>query len=237
MKYLIFSILILFSCSGPCIQGEGNLLDSTRKLKEFNGVNLDFPATLVIHHTDNEHERSINLLAQSNVAEVLSTDIVDGVLVIKSNKCMGKYTPITLDLYTDLPLNQIALNGSGEIVGKDELVLENSSISLSGSGNIDVKGNANQLKISLNGSGTILIGGSATDLDLHLNGSGDIRALDLQAKRVKIENSGSGDVNVYATEELGFSLSGSGNLMYRGNPRITKEKKSGSGDVNKLGEY
>ena len=236
MKYLIFSILILsMSCSEVCTTGEGNLLDSQRNLEAFTGVEFDFPADLVIANAGENHSRSIEILAQAGITEALTTEIKDGILQIRSKGCVSSFTPVTLKLYVDGPLSEIDLTSSGSIISEENIILENASVSLSGSGNIRLKCTSNSsLSAIIAGSGDIVLNGTAQELKVNISGSGDVEALGMQVAKANVRQTGSGNINLFVTDELGYSLTGTGDLMYRGNPSITENNITGTGVVNRL---
>jgi hypothetical protein len=236
MKYFIFSILaISISCSQVCITGDGNLLDSKRELEPFNGIEFDFPADLIIENTGGNHTRSIEILAQAAISDAITTKIKNGILHISLKGCISSYTPVTMKLYLDGPLSQIDLTGVGSVVSEEILVLENASVSLTGSGKIYIKCTSNsRIETNISGSGDIVLAGSAPELDINLTGSGNIEALGLQTSRAHVNQTGSGNINLFVTDELGYSLTGTGDLLYRGNPTITEDKITGTGVVNRL---
>lgn len=236
MKYLIFSLLILsFSCSEMCIKGEGNLLDSKRSLEPFTGIELDFPADLIIANTGGNHSRSIEILAQTSISDAITTEIVDGILQIRSKSCVSSFTPVTLKLFVDGPLSEIDLTSSSSIVSEEVLVLEDASIVLSGSGNINLKCSSNNsIATIIAGSGNIILNGTAEELEVNVSGSGNIEALGLQVAKAKVNQTGSGNISIFVTDELGYSLTGTGDLMYRGNPSIKESNINGTGIVNRL---
>ncbi len=66
-----------------------------------------------------------------------------------------------------------------------------------------------------------------------ISGSGDIDNQGLQCKKVKIQVSGSGDIKVWAVDDLDTRVSGSGDVYYKGRP-IVNSKSSGSGSLHHL---
>ena len=88
--------------------------------------------------------------------------------------------------------------------------------------------------IHLNGVGNVsLSDGSAPDLEISLSGVGNIDAQNYQVQNVAIKHSGVGKATVWATDSLHGTLSGVGNILYKGNPAVSISV-SGVGKVNKL---
>ena len=69
---------------------------------------------------------------------------------------------------------------------------------------------------------------------MRISGSGDIEALDMKTKRCDISISGSGDAEVWATDEIKASISGSRDIKYKGDAPKVHARASGSGDVRPI---
>ena len=59
---------------------------------------------------------------------------------------------------------------------------------------------------------------------------GDFKGFDFQVNSCQIENIGSGDIQVYCNESLDITITGDGNVYYKGSPSINVNI-SGSGKV------
>ena len=103
----------------------------------------------------------------------------------------------------------VAIRASGNV----------SSITDSGVGLYDVKVNVN--------------GGAVNTEALKISGSGTINLLNLSAKYVSAETSGSGKTTVRVSDNLDVRISGSGDVYYAGNPSV-HTVISGSGRVSRL---
>jgi len=88
--------------------------------------------------------------------------------------------------------------------------------------------------LSLNGAGNFKINaGNTSELNISLSGAGNIDALNLAVQNVTIYHSGVGNAKIWATDSLNGTLSGVGNILYKGNPAINIDRK-GIGYVNRL---
>lgn len=126
-------------------------------------------------------------------------------------------------------------SGSGNITIKGVIKAANIAVIRSGSGNMKMSGlQADQLKMTFSGSGNCDVnGGNAKAQSIHLSGSGNVSAYDLQTENCSVSVSGSGNIEVSASNAIEAFISGSGNIGYRGNARVTKMEVHGSGKVNK----
>ena len=122
-------------------------------------------------------------------------------------------------------------SGSGTIDTKEVYESEEVTIKHSSSGNIRsiVAGGLNVNAI-LSGSGRIDLSGDVHKADYTLNASGRIEALDLMSYDARATSSASGLIYVWATEYLEATVSGSGDILYRGEPQ-TSFRVTGSGSI------
>lgn len=125
------------------------------------------------------------------------------------------------------------VSGSGEINLKGKCSSFDSDVS--GSGKVMVEaGIAQTASFGISGSGKILASGSASEVKTSISGSGRLMAGNLEAEKCTIKISGSGDVEINVKNELNASISGSGSVLYKGNPNHVNSHSSGSGHVRKM---
>jgi hypothetical protein len=151
--------------------------------------------------------------------------------------------------------DDLALNVSGS--GSLKLDIEargDVEADVSGSGNIDLQGKcrrfdsdvsgSGEVELTINitetadfgvsGSGKINAAGSAQSVKTNISGSGKVLAADLETDRCEVRISGSGDVEIHVKSELDATISGSGSVSYKGNPKKVNSHSSGSGKVRKI---
>jgi hypothetical protein len=84
----------------------------------------------------------------------------------------------------------------------------------------------------LSGSGKIDLYGDAIMANYTLNSSGRVDALELMAEDVEATHTGSGNIWVYATNFLDVVITGSGDVIYRGDP-VLNSNITGSGNLRR----
>jgi len=88
--------------------------------------------------------------------------------------------------------------------------------------------------IELNGVGNIgIINGKESNLEIKLSGVGNINGQNYEAENVSISLSGVGDIRTWATKNLTGSISGVGNVLYKGEPTINVNTNI-TGNIKKL---
>ncbi len=218
---------------GKKIKGSGNVVTEERSVGSYDGVALSgwFDVELV-----SGTEGRLIVKGDDNLLEHLETEVKNGTLYIKPEKgynlepssWKGAGILVTVPVES---VNEVAMSGSGDIVGKTRLKSESLRASMSGSGDITLEVEAGHVEVALSGSGDISLSGSADRAEIRVSGSGDVKAYELQAREVEAVVAGSADIRVTATESLTARVSGSGDIHYRGNPAKLDAKTSGSGDV------
>jgi hypothetical protein len=115
-------------------------------------------------------------------------------------------------LITGRDIDGVALAGSGDITNTGTIKSDNFKLALAGSGDIDLKVDANKIKTSI-------------------AGSGDIKAYGLRTKSISVNVAGSGNVRTTVSESIKVRTAGSGSVYYKGNPDKIDSKSAGSGSV------
>jgi hypothetical protein len=123
----------------------------------------------------------------------------------------------------------VNLAGSGQIEC-DNVVATVADIELEGSGFINFDIVTENLTTQLEGSGEIKLQGDCISADHKIIGSGNIKAGQVNTDVCVIYISGSGTVDAHVNEALDVTIIGSGRVYYSGNPTI-QEYISGSGEV------
>jgi len=125
--------------------------------------------------------------------------------------------------------------GSGTVHIEGNIKADKLKISLSGSGNM--KGSLTikeELSVGLSGSADVDLSGNAEKSDFHISGSGSIGTYDFVTNYCKVSISGSGSVKTSVNKELSAHISGSGNVMIKGDAMIRDYTASGSGKFRRV---
>jgi hypothetical protein len=122
-------------------------------------------------------------------------------------------------------------SGSGNIFGGILFGTADLGIRHSSSGEVQaILLDGTLVDVILSGSGKVDLTGDAVVAEYSLNSSGRIDALDLEVADVDATSTGSGPMFVWATDLLDATITGSGDIIYRGNPDVSTTI-TGSGSV------
>lgn len=243
MKNLFIASVLFFSFStfmsygqwnmGKQIKGNGKVITETRTTTSYEGIKISgfFDVDLVAGK-----EGTISIKGEENILDYINVEVEDNVLKIGTEKgynfklSTGKSVHITIPFES---INTLVLSGSGDIISKDIIKTAAFDAKLSGSGDLKLAVDTQKFNMSLSGSGDISLKGTVDNFTTSISGSGDINASDLKAKIASVSISGSGNTSVHCTESLYARVSGSGDIVYYGNPATKDTKVAGSGEITK----
>lgn len=207
--FITLLTVTLFAC-----QSESGMITQNRSLPVFSSVVLNGLGTVRLRFSETQEVR-VN--ADASIIDLYETEVVGDTLYIGYRKgfsftylkALKNLNNCEVDI-TAPELISLELNGSGLIISNPFYY--------------------NELDIRLSGSGRIETSGAAEELFIDCNGSGRVIARDLISKKIRIVLTGAGLAEINAEDEIEASLTGSGKIIYWGNPAVTKTV-SGSGDI------
>lgn len=128
---------------------------------------------------------------------------------------------------------QISTNFFGGTIAEVTVVLpEVSGMRIVGAGKVTYHGFLqDELNVDITGSGDVDLEGSANQLDAEISGSGEVAAYGLVVKNARLKVSGSGDIRTTVTQSVRARISGSGKIKIAGNPADRDTDVSGSGKI------
>jgi hypothetical protein len=232
--------------SGPLIDGSGLRIEVERSAPDFRRIDLRIPAQCRVRVGEGPELR---IAGDDNLLPLLTTEVEGETLVIAMRPGNSYRPEIRLEIDIATPeLEALHVKGSGDVEvdgihgaefeasvsGSGDLRLRGEagrfSSTVMGSGDVDLQVEAGELVLSVSGSGDFSALGLAERLEAAISGSGDMDLGRLEAREAHLRISGSGDMHVWATERLEIDVSGSGDVSYRGHPRV-QQRVRGSGDV------
>jgi hypothetical protein len=181
-------------------------------------------------------EGKIDLEGESNLLEHIETEVSGGTLKISVEKGINLQPSRNYPIKIVVPfedLDAVTLTGSGHIRGNDVIRAREFKVAVTGSGNMNLNLDVEELKGTVTGSGDVKLRGKARHLNCTVTGSGDFLAYELRTQSTKAAVTGSGDIEISVEDDLEARVSGSGDIRYKGSPAKQNFKTSGSGSVAK----
>ena len=196
-----------FRKSSDGVRGSGIAASDTRNLAPFTKVDLAGSSQVSVRIGG---KQSVVVRADHNLLERVTTDVLDGGLVVGTVGSFSTKTPMRVEI-TVPSLTTLTLSGSGMLTA-DGL-------------------QARRMTVTLSGSGLMRASGSVKRLDVSLTGSGDAELGQLVARDARAALDASGRIVVNATNSLDASVRGSGAIFYTGNPATVTRDISGTGAI------
>lgn len=238
---LAFSLLLISITSAQAqwwnsskkITGNKEVVSQSRSVPGYDRINVTgmMDVQLVAGK-----EGKIDLEGESNLLEYIETEVSGGTLKISVERGVNLQPSRNYPIKIVVPfedLDAVTLTGSGHIRGNDVIKARDFKVSVTGSGNMNLNLDVEELKGTVTGSGDVKLKGNARHLDCTVTGSGDFLAYDLRTQTTNATVTGSGDIEVSVENDLQARVSGSGDIRYKGNPEKQNFKTSGSGTVAK----
>lgn len=232
VKHILPALLVvsvLFTACG--IRGEGERVTEVRQVSGFNALEIGTNADVEVRVDSVFH---LEVTCEENVLPYLETLVdPDGTLKIFFNRDVWDVDDFHIRVSAPA-WKGFDVNGSANVKVSDPIVGTQLFTNISGSGDIRIFDlDFQQVRTRVSGSGNLYLRGIADDLNCLVSGSGDVDALDCPVKTATVNVSGSGDVRLEANETLDVSISGSGDVEYHGNPDVNSNI-SGSGSLRKI---
>jgi Putative auto-transporter adhesin, head GIN domain len=216
---------------GPGVRGTGPLKTEARAVSGFTGFHSDVSGDIEFSVADTW---SVEVSAQENLLPILKTTVEGGILHISFDQSVSYSEALKIKISAPA-FDAIKLFGSGSIRAMTPVRSNKIDILVAGSGDIFVsQAEFDSADCSITGSGSIELGGQARELEVDIAGSGEIRAAALTAQNVDIGVTGSGNAECHAVQTLKVVITGSGDVEYSGNPTV-ESSITGSGDIVKKG--
>lgn len=215
------------------IEGNGKMTSANRSTSNYDA--LDLTGSMDVQLVSGT-EGNLRIEAEENLLEYIVTDVEGGKLRISTKKGYNLEPSRNKEIKIIVPfrdLSEVSLTGSGDIFSSEVITADNFETTITGSGDIKLPVRAKNAGASITGSGDIELSGSGNDFNCKVTGSGDIQAFDFKCERVDAVVIGSGDIHVFATEELRAKIPGAGDIVYKGNPQKEDFKTLGVGSISK----
>ena len=190
------------------IPGSGKVVKEQRSIGSFASISTEGAFDVVVVC---QKAQSIEIEGDDNILPLVSTEVTNNVLHIKSLRGYAVREPIIVRV--SVP----SLEG----------------INVSGAGTIEISAlKSDKFEIDASGAPTIRASGETKELTVDARGAGKIDAHRLHAARVIVDSKGVSRVEVYAAEKLDVTISGPSHVIYQGDAVVNKTV-NGPGSVEK----
>ena len=217
------------------ISGNGEITDTHIPISERFDRVVSLGSFDVILST--EASDTILFQVDENILPYLELDVyVSGTTLYLSVQNVTHMTSPTLFQFHVgvADLAAVRLAGSGSIRSDGVFRTDTFEAVVTGSGDIRLSVDiADEIDASVSGSGDILLSGSADRVNVVVAGSGTADLRNVSAGSAVASVAGSGVAIVYATGSVQATVTGSGNVIYHGDPPNVNTSVTGSGNVRR----
>jgi len=255
LSMLACQVVSIAPAGGGTVRGSGTVVEETRAVSGFTGVEL---ATIGTLHIQTGNSESLRIEAEDNLMQYLLTEVRGGRLSI-ANRGEGVNLQSTRPIHyylTVTALDTIVISSSGDVEAPDlqagrfsatihssgnlemgDLQAGTLTVNITSSGNVTMGTlNADTLEVDISSSGNLKIaGGEVGRQTITISSSGEYTAQDLQSTEADVRLSSSGSATIRVRDRLRANLSSSGEVRYAGSPTVDVTATS-SGNVVPIGE-
>lgn len=176
-------------------------------------------------------QHGYKITAERKVIDAITFQVKDGKLSVRSARNFKTDQRIRIEINASM-LASVRMAGSESVVSE---IPTTQTFSIANEGSGSYRGSnvlATHVTVMSSGSGDTELAGKTDSLKVVTGGSGDTLLDRLIATGARVESSGAGSVKVRAERALEAIVSGTGTITYKGNPTLT-QRVTGSGDVLK----
>jgi len=222
----IFVLTSFTACSATRLANE-SIVSQEITVSSFERINISGSANVRFHHSSTH--RVVVSINESAVNQI-NIRTRGNTLNISASGRNSRISRFVVDVYSPR-ISNVTISGSGNFTAVDAIVTPRFDVNISGSGRMNGRVDCTNFNGRVSGSGSINISGSARNANIRVSGSGSFNGFNFQSQSVSAEVSGSGSANVHALGSLNARISGSGSIVYAGEPNNIDRRISGSGRI------
>jgi hypothetical protein len=212
------------------VKGNGVQTTITRTTESYDNISTggSFNVELV-----SGKEGTITIKGDENIISHIVTEVIGNELKVyfEKNRSYDYKQDITITIPFE-EISEISFAGSGNMITKNAINATDFEAKMAGSGDCALEINVKNIVAKIAGSGNLKLSGTAENLEAKTAGSGDLNCTKLVSQNADVAVAGSGSLEVNCTNTLIAKVAGSGNIQYKGNPKIIDSNVVGSGDIS-----
>jgi hypothetical protein len=237
MKQLIIFLtlpLLFSSCffGGERVEGNGNIRTDERSVSAFD--ELEVHGSIHVYITQGPMQ-PVRIEGDENLLQYVEIIEQGDRLEIKNRDGVNIDPTSEMKVYLTTPdLNSINVTGATMVVSQSNISTNDKMvIHSSGASQINLQVDAPEINMEMSGSGEVHLKGETKRLNLEISGAANAHCFDLLSEETRIQISGAGNAEVYASKQLEVDVSGAGNVRYKGEVKNISQEVSGAGTVSR----
>lgn len=239
MKKVLIILCVLVaitSCkasSNSSTKGNKKVTSVEKPITSYSEISVAGSCDIIYEQKANQ-KPYLRIEIDENLQQYVKAQVKNGVLQVSLGG--GNIQPSKFRAYTNsASLAKVRIAGSGDVTLKNQVNSPTIDISIAGSGDLTAENlQCTNFSITIAGSGDAQLKGNAINSNVSISGSGDIDASNLVTKNTTCSIQGAGNARVCATDELTAKISGSGDIRFKGNPKKLNKAIRGAGTISSL---
>ena len=227
--YAIFIMQLFFTSSCEINnknEGSGNVITQRRAVQSFDKINVDGILTVYI---EQDEFYKVEVRTDDNLQYIVNIENENNELIVSTNP-NEEFDASKMDVFITCPdIKEIVLYGVNALYCKERLILNATDIEKKNTGFMQFNAVLDELNIDTDGVGDLELIGKSQDLTIVNDMVGNIDAFEFKAFNVYLTNSGTGTVEIYASNLLDVDLFGVGDVYCKGNPQRIIKNSDGIG--------
>ena len=235
ISILLAALLLVFSsCSnfmGKRIRGNGKVTSETRTASTFSGVKVSGAIDLYV---SNGASTAIRVYSDENLMKYIIVENDGDMLKIRPKSGINLKPSRAIRVYVSAPsFSRLEASGACDIFSENKILSQGTlQLDLSGASDAKLDLNAPKVDVDVSGACSVTLKGETRDFTVEGSGSTDIKCYELLAENTKVDISGAGNAQVFASVKLDVDVSGAADVKYKGNATVSQQV-SGAGSVKK----
>lgn len=218
------------SCLFDGVKGNGNVINKKRKIsKDFSRIKVS--RGLHVFITKNNHV-SLEVEADENLHELITTEVKNGTLIITSTKNIGWAKAKNIHLSVK-KLNEILVSSGAEVSSENTMATKSLSVDASSGALVKLQVNVADLTCDTSSGAMVRFKGRAIDFEATSSSGSNINAFDLDSKNCDVSASSGSNIKVNVSDRFEGKASSGGNIKYMGNPKKASKNKSSGGSISR----
>lgn len=239
MKKLLLILMVVAVTTPSCrymwgkrVKGNGNIKTTEHTVGSFRNVDVSGAIDLFVSQGDT---KPVKIETDENLLQYIEVLQEGERITIKSRDGINLRPTNKIKVYVTSPnYSEIEVSGASNITGQTKIVnKENLKMGVSGAGDIVMDVDAPAINAEVSGAGAVNLKGQTKTFELTLTGAAKAHCYELLSENTKVEISGAGDADVYASVKLDAQVSGAGNVSYKGGANSGSQQVSGAGSIKK----
>lgn len=228
---VIVSLILVSSCKIDIlnkVKGNGYVEVEQRNLPSFNGIKSTMGFEVVI---EDGNSSEITIEADENLHEIISTEVENDILIIKSDQIISNDSSKKITIYNN-KLSFIKATSGSNI--KSNCTINNKEITVEANsgGDINIVVNATSVETKTTSGAEIKITGTTTNHASNATSGSSINAYRLLSENTLVKASSGAEIDIHASKKIEAKASSGGDVDYKGNPKRVNRSSSSGGSIS-----